>query len=80
LNHEPEKNPLKTPPGKIEYTPRSRLKTHARNIISEQEARIAEMEKESEESRRKGELIYENYAKVKSALSKGKYGKVSIEL
>ena len=38
------------------------------------------MEKESEESRRKGELIYENYAKVKSALSKGKYGKVSIEL
>ena len=53
---------------------------NVKRIISEQEARIAEMEKESEESRRKGELIYENYAKVKSALSKGKYGKVSIEL
>ena len=51
-----------------------------KRIISEQEAKMAEMEKEAEESRRKGELIYENYAKVKSALSKGKYGKISVEL
>jgi len=66
------------PKGEVSET-QSRI-NNIKRIISEQEEKIARMETDAEINRKKGELIYENYAKVKSALSKGKYGKVSIEL